>query len=53
MGMLCSCTLCPEHRGAQTPCPRPCSAGIPTVKAAPTVLVVDMLREAVLLEQLV
>ena len=42
----------PQHSIAQTPCPTPHGAGVPTIKAAPTVLVVDMLREAILLEQL-
>lgn len=52
---LCCHTLCPYTTDHKHPAPQPVVGSPPhtlTVKAAPTVLVVDVLCEAVLLEQL-
>lgn len=52
---LCCHTLCPYTIDHKHPAPHPVGGSpphMPTIKAAPTVLVVDVLREAVLLEQL-
>lgn len=52
---LCCHTPCPYTTDHKHPAPQPVVGSPPhtlTVKAAPTVLVVDVLCEAVLLEQL-